>query len=124
MQGIRGAITVEKNEKALIFAAVQELLAKLLARNAIRTEDIGAAIFSATPDLDAAFPAAAARQIGWEAVPLFGAQEQAVADGLKRCVRVLLLVNTDKQQRDVQHVYLGGAARLRPDLAERTEGGA
>lgn len=124
MRGIRGAITVEKNEKASIFAAMRELLTELLARNAIETEEIGAAIFSATPDLDAAFPAAAARQIGWEAVPLFGAQEQVVADGLARCVRVLLLVNTDKPQRALQHVYLGGAARLRPDLAKPAESGA
>lgn len=118
VQGIRGAITVEKNEKALIFAAVQTLLRELLAVNDVTTEEVGAAIFSATPDLDAVFPAAAARQIGWDMVPLFGAQELAVEGGLERCVRVLLLVNTDKPQRALRHVYLGGSARLRPDLAK------
>lgn len=118
IQGIRGAITVQENDKEQIFAAVGTLLKELLARNGIKTEEIGAAIFSATPDLNAAFPAAAARRVGWELVPLFGAQELTVEDAPARCVRVLLLVNTDKPQRALNHVYLGGAARLRPDLAE------
>lgn len=116
MRGIRGATTVSGNTREEIFSAVRELLTKLLADNGIVTDDIGAAIFSATGDIDAAFPAAAAREIGWESVPLFGAQEQAVDGSLARCVRVLLLVNTDKPQTAVRHVYLRGAAVLRRDL--------
>lgn len=120
MRGIRGAITVETNEKDAIFSAVQELLGQIVEKNDIRLEDIGAAIFSATPDLNAAFPAAAARSIGWDCVPLFGAQEADVEGGLEKCVRVLLLVNSDKTQRQIAHVYLGGSAALRPDLAAKS----
>lgn len=119
IRGVRGAITVEKNDKEVIFSAVQELLTQLVEKNQIGLEDIGAAIFSATPDLNAAFPAAAARKIGWESVPLFGTQELDVENGLEKCVRVLLLLNTDKKQCEMAHVYLGGSSRLRPDLAKR-----
>lgn len=121
MQGIRGAITVEKNTKEEIFAAVESLLTQLVEQNALLLSDIGAAIFSATPDLNAAFPAAAARRIGWETVPLFGAQELDVENGLEKCIRVLLLVNTDKNQDEIVHVYLGKSSCLRPDLAKRQD---
>ena len=117
VQGVRGATTVKENDKQVIFLAVQELLKQMVEKNKIATEDIGAAIFSATSDINVAFPAAAARQIGWDMVPLFGTQELDVENGLKRCVRVLLLLNTDKKQNEIIHVYLGEANRLRPDLA-------
>lgn len=119
LQGVRGATTVVANDREIIFSAVQELLKELLAKNQIATEDIGAVIFSATPDLNAAFPAAAARRIGWETVPLFGTQELDVENGLEKCVRVLLLVNTEKKQNEMKHVYLGDSNCLRPDLAKR-----
>lgn len=119
MQGIRGAITVVENKKETIFEAVQELLNQLVEKNALSLSDIGAAIFSATPDLNAAFPAAAARKIGWDLVPLFGTQELDVENGLDMCVRVLLLVNTDKKQEEIIHVYLGESNCLRPDLAKK-----
>lgn len=117
LQGIRGATTVDRDEKEAIFSAVQELLSAMVEKNEVALADIGAAIFSATSDLTATFPAAAARRIGWELVPLFGAQEQDVDSGIARCVRVLLLVNTEKKQGEITHVYLGGSAVLRPDLA-------
>lgn len=116
MQGVRGAITVEHNDREEIIAAVMELLTEMQVKNGFAIEDIGAAIFSATDDLTAVFPAVGARRLGWTTVPLFGAQEQDVDDALERCVRVLLLVNTDKKQRDIYHVYLRGATVLRPDL--------
>ena len=119
LQGIRGAITVAENKKEEIFHAVQELLVELVEKNNLDLKDIGAAIFSATPDLDAAFPAAAARKIGWDLVPLFGTQELDVENGLDKCVRVLLLVNTDKKQEEIVHVYLGDSNCLRPDLAKK-----
>lgn len=121
MQGIRGAITVEENTKEVIFAAVEDLLTQLVEKNALRISNIGAAIFSATPDLNAAFPAAAARRIGWEMVPLFGTQELDVENGLKSCIRVLLLVNTEKKQDEMNHVYLGKSNCLRPDLTRQNE---
>lgn len=119
VQGVRGATTVEQNDKEIIFAAVQELLQQLLEKNQIALEDIGAAIFSATPELNAAFPAAAARRIGWDNVPLFGTQELDVDNGLQRCIRVLLLVNTEKKQNEMIHVYLRDSNCLRPDLANQ-----
>lgn len=119
MRGIRGAHTAAENSRQAVFAAVQELLNELVEKNDLQLENIGAAIFSATPDLDAAFPAAAARKIGWDFVPLFGTQELAVENGLARCIRVLLLVETDKSQQEVKHVYLGKSSCLRPDIAAR-----
>ncbi len=117
MRGIRGAITVEKNEKTMINEAVQELLKKIITVNEINTEDIGAAIFSATADIDAAFPAAAARGLaGWDMVPLFDAQQMAVDNSIEKCVRVLLLVDTEKKQNEIQHIYLRQAKNLRPDI--------
>lgn len=119
MRGIRGAHTVADNSKSAIFAAVQELLKELVEKNDLQLENIGAAIFSATPDINAAFPAAAARKIGWDMVPLFGTQELEVENGLKMCVRVLLLVEIDKQQNEIKHIYLGDSNCLRPDIASK-----
>lgn len=118
MQGVRGAITVERNDKEEIIAAVVELLSEMQEKNGFQVEDIGAAIFSATDDLTAGFPAVGARRMGWVTVPLFGAQEQDVDNALEKCVRVLLLINTDKKQSEIKHVYLRGATVLRPDLSK------
>ena len=117
MRGIRGAITVECNEKEEIWQAAQELITELLRANAITADDIGAAIFSVTDDLTAAFPTAGVRRIaGFDLVPLFDARQCAIEDSLPRCIRVLLLVNTAAAQSDIHHVYLRAAAKLRPDL--------
>ena len=113
MRGIRGAITVGRNEKEEIWQAAQELITELLRTNAISADDIGAAIFSVT----AAFPTAGVRRIaGFDLVPLFDARQCAIEDSLPRCIRVLLLVNTDVPQSEIHHVYLRAAAELRPDL--------
>lgn len=117
LRGVRGATTVDQNDRQQILDRTAELLTKLLAANNINIEDIGAAIFSATPDLTPTFPAAAARQIGWDYVPLFGAQELDVPDSVPLCIRVLLLWNTDISQNQIQHCYLHGAIKLRPDIA-------
>ena len=117
MRGIRGAITVERNDQEEIWQAAQELITELMRTNAIAPEDIGAAIFSVTEDLTAAFPTAGVRRIaGFDLVPLFDARQCAIEDSLPRCIRVLLLVNTDTAQTDIHHVYLRAAAKLRPDL--------
>lgn len=118
VRGIRGATGVEANEPLAIERAVREMLDRVVAENGVKAGDVAAAFFTATPDLDADFPARAARQMGWTSVPLLCAREVAVPGAPSRIVRVLLLVNTDLAQEDVRHVYLGEAKKLRPDLVK------
>ena len=117
-RGIRGAITVEANRRASILAATRELLEQIVTANRLAVEDVAAMIFTTTSDLDAAYPAQAARNMGWENTPLLCTQEMAVADSLPRCIRVLVLWNTELPAGQVRHVYMGGARALRPDLVE------
>lgn len=120
MRGIRGAITVEHNNKEEIWQATRELLLEIIKRNEIATEDIASCIFTVTKDLTDGFPARGARGIaGFEFVPLLDLQQLDVDGALERCIRVLMFVNTDKSQREVEHVYLGGAQNLRKDLAKK-----
>ncbi|MEW6063633.1 MAG: chorismate mutase [Bacillota bacterium] len=118
VRGIRGAITVERNDRQEIVEATQELVKTIIESNQLSTEDICSAFFTVTPDLNAEFPAKAARALGWDYVPLLCAQELDVAGAIARCVRVLVHVNTTKSQREIKHVYLREAANLRPDLTE------
>lgn len=118
LRGIRGATTVSDNSRTEIVHGVSELLISLQEANFFDIEDIGAVIFSSTPDLNAAFPAAAARAIGWTDVPLFGTQEIDNPDGLNSCIRVLILWNTDLPQGNIRHVYLRDAVILRQDIAK------
>lgn len=118
-RGIRGATTVEANTAEAILAATGELLAAMVEANGLAAEDIASAVFTVTADLDAAFPAQAARQLGWHQVPLLDAIEIPVPGSLPRCVRVLLHWNTGRGQAEIRHVYLRGAAGLRPDLDGR-----
>lgn len=120
MRGIRGAATVEKNAKEEIWQAACEMVREMLACNAVRPEDIGAAIFTMTDDLTAAFPTAGVRKglPGFDLVPLFDARQCAVEGSLPKCIRVLLLVDTEKCQAEIKHVYLGRASQLRPDLSD------
>jgi chorismate mutase len=117
VRGIRGAISVTENSSEQIVAATRELLGELLRANTITEfEDVISAIFTTTPDLTAAFPAEAARALGMNQVPLLCASEIAVPHGMPRIIRILLHVNTERGQREVVHVYLGDAKRLRPDV--------
>jgi chorismate mutase len=119
IRGVRGATTVERNDVAHLGERTAELLRTLVERNGIRAEDVASAIFTVTDDLDADFPARAARMLaGWEGVPLLCAREIAVAGALGRCVRVLVHWNTDRAQREIRHAYLHGASALRPDVGE------
>ncbi len=123
VRGIRGAITVEADCAEQILAASRELLQAILAANpGLQPEDLVSALFTVTPDLTAAFPAQAARDLGWQDVPLLCAQEIANPNGLPRCIRVLLHWNTDRPQHAVRHVYLRDAVALRPDLVPATGG--
>lgn len=116
LRGVRGAITVEQNDHGTICESVVELLTEIVAANKIETEDMGAVIFSSTPDLNAAFPALGARKMGWNEVPLFGTQEIDNPYGLPRCIRVLILWNTELPQSAIKHIYLRDAVALRQDI--------
>ena len=118
MTGIRGAITVTEDTKEAIWQAAAEMVQAAIERNGVQPEDIGAAIFSQTEDLTSAFPSAGVRRLvpGFDLVPLFDARQLAIEGSLAHCIRVLLLVDTDKPQRDIHHIYLGGARSLRPDI--------
>ncbi len=114
--GVRGATTVANNSRAAILEATSGLLTEIITVNHITLEDVASAIFTATPDLDAAYPAAAARELGWTQTPLLCMQEMQVAGSLRRCIRVLIHWNTEQTPGEIQHVYLRGAQALRPDL--------
>ncbi len=117
VRGIRGATSVEADTPAEILAATTELLNEILRANKIEGfDEIASAIFTTTADLTSSFPAEAARTLGMNQVPLLCASEIAVRSSVARCIRVLLHLNTDKTQREMVHVYLREARRLRPDV--------
>ncbi|MBC7254929.1 MAG: chorismate mutase [Chloroflexi bacterium] len=116
IRGVRGATTVSANEADLILAATRNLLEEMIRSNGIAAADVAAALFTVTPDLNAAFPARAARELGWQHVPLMDAVEIAVPGSLPRCIRILLLWNTEKPQDEILHIYQGETRSLRPDL--------
>lgn len=117
-RGVRGATTVAKNDREEVLAATRELLALMIRLNGIESRDVASAIFSTTRDLDAEFPALAARQLGWLDVPLMCGHEMSVPGSLPLCIRVMLHWNTEKAQSDIEHVYVREANRLRPDLTK------
>jgi len=112
---------VEKNTAEAILAATSELLVLIVEANDLKVEDVASAIFTTTSDLTAAFPAKAAREMGWRDVALLDAQEIPVPGSLERCIRVLIHWNTEESAAEIKHVYLKGAQALRPD---RTREGA
>jgi chorismate mutase len=117
IRGIRGAITVSADEPDLILQATRELLEAILEENAgMQPENIASAIFTVTDDLASTFPAQAARQMGWELVPMLCGQEIPVPNSLPRVIRVLVHWNTEIPQSEITHVYLREAVKLRPDL--------
>ena len=117
VRAIRGAITVPENTKEAILGGTKELLLEILKRNDIKTDDLISIIFTMTNDLNAVFPAVAAREIGLTDVPLMCTNEIAVPGSLNNCVRILLHFNTEKTNNDLVHIYLKGASVLRPDLS-------
>jgi len=120
VRGIRGAITASENTAEAIVEATEELLKELIALNQVDSEEVAFAYFTTTPDLDAEFPALAARRLGWVTVPLLCGHDMNVAlpnpRGVARCVRVVLLYNTDRPQSAMRHAYLRGADVIRADL--------
>lgn len=120
VRGIRGAVTAESNKKEEIIEKTKELLITLKKENDFKIEDIVSILFSVTSDLNAAFPARAARELGWDRVPLLDMQEIEVPESLPKCIRVLIQINCQKSQTEIKHCYLRGAETLRKDLVKET----
>ena len=113
VRGLRGATTAADNTREAVLEATRELLEQLVEANDLRSEDVAGTFFTTSPDLNAEFPAVAARQMGWEYVPLICGHEMSVPTGLPLCIRVMVLVNTDKTQQEMKHLYLRDAENLR-----------
>lgn len=117
VRALRGATTVNNNDSNEILEETKILLTDIVEKNNINEDDVISIIFSVTKDLNAAFPAVAARKMGWTNVALFCTNEMDVPGSLSKCIRVLLHINTEKGNKELTHVYLNGAKILRPDLA-------
>ncbi|MCU6795818.1 MULTISPECIES: chorismate mutase [Paenibacillus] len=122
VRGIRGATTVENNEENEILAATTEMLNHIIAENGIVPDEIASVFVTVTTDLTATFPARAIRAMeGWELVPLMCSLEVPVIGSLPLCIRLMVMVNTEKRQDEIVHIYLKEAMRLRPDLSKLTK---
>ena len=116
VRGIRGAIGVSENTKESMRSSTRELLTKMIEENGLNPEDIASIFFTATDDLNADFPAYAARTLGLQTVPLLCAREMSVPNGTRGIIRILIHANTEKSQIEIRHQYLRGSEHLRPDL--------
>lgn len=116
-RGIRGATTVEENTREAILEGTSELLKLMIKYNDLEEDQIAAVTFTTTTDLNAEYPAVAARQLGWTDAALLCGHEMDVPCGLKKVIRILLLVNTEKSSKEMKHVYIKEAVKLRPDNA-------
>ena len=117
VRAIRGATTLDADTREDVFARVTELLRVIVAENEVAHDDLISMIFTATPDIRSCFPATAARELGFDDVPLLGAQELDVDGALPLCVRVMMHVESDRSRADIRHAYLHGAVALRRDLS-------
>lgn len=117
VRGIRGATTVETNTREAILEAAGELLGEIVSANQVERDHVASVIFTTTPDLNAEFPAVAARDMGWTDIALMCGHEMSVPGSLQRCLRILMHVNTELGVDEIKHIYLRGARALRPDLA-------
>jgi len=118
VRALRGAITVENNNETDILTATRELISSIIQENNISKDDIISIVFTATRDLDAVYPAVAARQLGFTDVALMCVNEMYVPGSLEKCIRVMMHVNSGKKNNELKHVYLKGAKILRPDIAK------
>ena len=118
VRAIRGAVQVDANESAAILEGTSQLVTEVMARNQLSPADVISVMFSATADLNAEFPALAARKLGFQDVPLLCCSEIAVPGAMPRVVRLMMHVETEAPRSAVQHVYLRGAAALRLDIAQ------
>ncbi|NLK88134.1 MAG: chorismate mutase [Clostridiaceae bacterium] len=118
VRAIRGATTINENSADEIYTATTELLEEMTVQNGIEPDDIVSIIFSVTSDLNAAFPAVAARQMGWTKTAMMCTYEIDVPGSLKKCIRVMMHIQSEKGNDELKYVYLREAKRLRPDLAQ------
>jgi chorismate mutase len=118
IRAIRGAVQVEANTAQAIASGTKELLSEILKANNLEVASVISVLLTATPDLTAAFPAAAAREVGFESTPLLCAVEIDVAGALPRVVRAMATVETELSMKEISHIYLGGAKALRRDIAQ------
>ncbi len=116
VRAIRGATTVNANDKQEILDATSELLLEMVKQNGIMKQDIISILFSMTTDLNAVFPAVAARQLGWDRIAMMSMHEIDVPGSLKQCIRALIQFNTEKENDDLKYIYMKEAKVLRPDL--------
>jgi chorismate mutase len=116
VRGIRGAITIQEDNAAEVLQAAKELLEAIIAQNELNSQDIASIIFTVTNDIKSTFPAAAARTMGLNLVPLLCSQEIGVQGSLPLCIRILVHWNTNKSQEEIKHIYLKDASKLREDL--------
>ena len=123
LRGIRGATTASANTRDAILEATRELLDALVRANDLHIDDVASIYLTVTPDLDAAFPAAAVRGLGWQDVAALDAQAPPVMNDVPRCIRVLIHWNAEATLQDVRHVYLQGAQALRPDRVSKSNAG-
>jgi len=120
IRGVRGAITVERNEPSQIIEATEKLLREMVIKNNIHPEKVASVFISATHDINSAFPAKALRRLeGWTYVPVTCMQEMAVPGSLEKCIRIMLHIETNRSQKDICHIYLEKAKNLRPDLIDK-----
>lgn len=119
VRAIRGATTVETNTESEILDATCELLMKMTEQNGMDKDDIISVIFSVTTDLNATFPAVAARRLGWTEIALMSTYEIDVPGSLRKCIRVLMHIHTEKTNKELKFIYLKEARQLRPDLLEQ-----
>ncbi len=118
IRAIRGAVTLERDERGHLHERTKELVEAIMRENDLVPDDVVSVIFTCTPDVVSDFPAAAARELGFGAVPLMCAQEMAVPGALPRVVRVMMHADVDRPRDQISHVYLHDAVRLRRDLAQ------
>ncbi|GAA4615318.1 chorismate mutase [Actinoallomurus liliacearum] len=118
VRAVRGATQIDDNDRDQILEATGELVAEVMTRNSLTTDDVISVIFTATPDLTAEFPALAARKLGFNEVPLLCATEIDVPHALPRVIRLMAYVETDRPRSEIQHVYLRGAVALRLDIVQ------
>jgi len=118
-RGVRGATTIQQNEEKQILDNTKELVEEMVDKNQIQPSDISHVFISLTSDINASFPARALRQMpGWTYVPVMHMAEADVPDSLSFCIRIMMVINTDKAQKEIAHVYLNNAKSLRPDLTK------
>jgi chorismate mutase len=116
-RSVRGATTIDFDSRENVLLATKELLGKIFILNDVIIEDVVNIMFTATKDIRSEFPPVAAREMGFSDIPLLTCQEMDCENGLKLCIRIMLTYNTTKSQKDIKHVYLNNAKKLRPDLS-------